>query len=321
MTFTVRLTNTGVVPLVSLAVTDTFDANVLALTAASLAPDGQSAGVLTWTTSLAAHLPLPAGAGVTLTLAFRGLTPTATAGTTNTVTAAGQDGYNRTAGPLTAQAPVWLVNGRLGDRVWLDDGDGVQEPAETTGLNGVPIHVTGLDMAGASIDITVTTSFTGYYSVENLLPGVYTATAPAGLGGTYTPSTPTTHVFTLTVAAPQNLDMDFGYTAPTGLTLARFTAAAQPGQVSLSWALQGVAPSASFHVLRGDNPKSAAASRISKQPVFGGPDGGFSFVDAAVKGSGVYWYWLEDIATGQRFGPQEVIVFGNYLFLPMTTGR
>ncbi len=210
---------------------------------------------------------------------------------------------------------------RFGDRLWLDDGNGVQDPNELQGLSGVPVRLTGQDYRGAPVNLTVYSVFGGRYLVENLLPGNYSASAPAIVDG-YSLRTPSPRVFTLSEVTPQRLDIDFGYVAPTGLSLARFTAAAQPGLVTLTWVVQAAAPAASFRIWRSDSPKATAALRISKQPVLGDASGVFGFVDATVEAGRTYWYWLEEVATGQRFGPQEVAglqqpVFSSQIFLPM----
>jgi uncharacterized repeat protein (TIGR01451 family) len=169
----------------------------------------------------------------------------------NTATATGADALGR---QVTDQ-DTWrtdLFTVRFGDFVWLDDGDGVQQPGETTGIAGVKIHVTGLDVLGNTIDITVTTSITGFYMVSNLVPGTYTATVPAVVS-TYHLSSVGTRTFTLSQAVQQRLDIDFGYTLPTGLQLLAFDAVPDAASVRLSWEVMlgaGVTEPPQFHVWR-----------------------------------------------------------------------
>ena len=72
---------------------------------------------------------------------------------------------------------------RIGDRVWLDaDGDGVQDPGETTGFAGVTVRL--YDSTSALISTTTTTAG-GAYSFGALMPGSYSlefAGLPAGYG-------------------------------------------------------------------------------------------------------------------------------------------
>ncbi len=227
---------------------------------------------------------------------------------------------NTNATNLTADFGYWRP-AAVGDLVWVDsDSNQAQNESPLIGLGNVQINVYRADTAALAGQAT---TVSGDYLVSNLKPGVYTVTVAVGPTG-YTPTTPTT--ITRTLSSNQtNRTADFGYTYPTGLALARFEAAGQPGQVELTWAIQGAAPQG-FHVLRSDSPKAVAAIQISKQPVLGDAAGAFSFNDAAVEAGRTYWYWLEDAATGQRFGPQEVAVplkpvFSNQLFLPMTHSR
>ncbi len=224
---------------------------------------------------------------------------------------------NTNATNLTADFGYWRP-AAVGDLVWADTNNNqLQDEVPLIGLSNVRINVYRADTAALAGQAT---TVSGAYLVSNLKPGVYTVTVAVEPAG-YTPTTQT--IITRTLLSNQtNRTADFGYIYPTGLALARFDAAGQPGQVELTWAIQGAAPQG-FHILRSDSPKAAAATQISQQPVLGDPAGAFSFSDATVAAGHSYWYWLEDVATGERFGPQEVAVplkpvFSKYLFLPLT---
>jgi uncharacterized repeat protein (TIGR01451 family) len=69
----------------------------------------------------------------------------------------------------------------IGDFVWVDtDGDGVQDPTETTGLAGAT--VTLYTSTGTQVGTPQTTTGTGLYSFTGLAPGSYKVcfTAPGG---------------------------------------------------------------------------------------------------------------------------------------------
>jgi hypothetical protein len=163
-----------------------------------------------------------------------------------------------------------IVHGRAGDFIWVDtDGDGVQDAGETIGLFGVPVRIVGVAVTGASVDITRTASITGHYMGENLLPGTYTATAPAVFGG-YTRTSPGALSTTLTVTDTEDLTLDFGYVYPTGVAVQRFDVAAAMGQVVLSWEVVGDAP-VGFLVWRAENAKGLEAVLRIVRPCRCGP--------------------------------------------------
>jgi hypothetical protein len=203
-----------------------------------------------------------------------------------------------------------IVYDRAGDFAWVDsNGNGVQDPGETTGLYGVPIRLTGTNVMGTHVDITVTTTITGYYIAGNLLPGTYTASAPTTFGN-YVRTSPGSLTTTLTVSDTEDLGLDFGYLAPTGFWLTQFEATAGASEVQLTWAVQLNGVSApQFQVWR------AAAGGPWKQVtqswvVAAGNDGqaaSYSFTDAAVQAGVTYQYCLVG-ESGESFGPVQVTV-------------
>jgi len=160
----------------------------------------------------------------------------------------------------------------------------------------------------------------GLYHVTGLAPGTYTVTVTIPPSG-YFPTTPETQVVTL-VSGQTNNDVDFGYVYPTGLALVQFNALAGDGVVWLQWQVEGLAPQG-FHVWRAENAKGLEMVRLTSAPVTAAVEGAYGYVDQGVVAGQSYWYWLEDVASGQRYGPREVTVplAARRTFLPLATGR
>jgi hypothetical protein len=75
------------------------------------------------------------------------------------------------AGTLDATLPL-----TLGDKVWLDDGDGVQDEGEL-GVSGVVMHLSGVEAAGGvMVGRTTQSDSSGRYLFPGLAPGQYTLT-------------------------------------------------------------------------------------------------------------------------------------------------
>ncbi len=221
-----------------------------------------------------------------------------------------------------------IVKGRIGDFVWVDsDGDGVQDAGETTGIANVPLHVTGVNIIDETLDITVTTSVTGYYTVEDLLPGTYTVTAPASYSS-FVRTSPSPLTTTLTTDHMEDLSLDFGYISPTGVELIRFDARAEMKHVTLQWAVQNRGTAPSFHVWRTQS--GGVWTRLTQEPVtpkaLTGWEVRYEFVDETVQPGRTYLYRLET-EDGLQFGPWEVAVLdpgqegSGHMYLPMILRR
>ena len=200
-----------------------------------------------------------------------------------------------------------IVKGRIGDFVWVDsDGDGVQDAGETSGVANIPLHITGLNIINETVDVTVTTSITGYYMVEDLLPGTYTVTAPANYGGFIrTSSSPRTT--TLSVGDMEDLTLDFGYISPTGFELVRFEAHPAATQVELLWAIRNSGATPEFYVWRrSSNGRWVRLTEDAVPPeTMTGWEIRYRFVDETAQPGQTYLYRLET-QDGQTFGPWEV---------------
>jgi hypothetical protein len=128
--------------------------------------------------------------------------------------------------------------GSIGDYVWQDlNHNGIQDDGAASGINGVQILLTGMNVYGQSVSMTFTTinnpstGNPGYYQFSGLCQGNYTvsvspATVPAGLAPTFPVSsngndangTDSNNPGATTVNFPDdstsNQTIDFGYISP-----------------------------------------------------------------------------------------------------------
>jgi hypothetical protein len=214
-----------------------------------------------------------------------------------------------------------LLYVRLSGRAWLDvNVNGAPDPGEIGNVSGLPIAVAGVDAARRSISLALTTDHQGVFLAEDLLPGVYTVTAP-GLHGNFILTTPSSHAITLTTTFTEDLGLNFGYQSPTGIAVQQFEVAATDGRVVLTWATLAARP-AGFHVWRADNRKGIGEMRLTGQPIAETTAGVYRFADATALPGQSYWYWLADALTGARCGPAALAGRqGSKLFLPTMMNR
>ena len=204
----------------------------------------------------------------------------------------------------------------LGDFIFLDaNGNGVQDPGETTGIHNVPISATNV---GTGV-VYSATSVNGAYLISNLPPGDYLVSVPATFNSLQR-TTPSPMSVTLTSGQAYR-DADFGYVFPTAVALVNFAAESGPAGVALAWQvrLHDGTEAPEFHVWRAM--PGGAWKRVTVTPVAAGAsDGhiaGYSYTDAAVEAGATYLYELRS-SDGDTFGPWQVTV-GNpqhRLFLP-----
>ncbi|MCX6031065.1 MAG: carboxypeptidase regulatory-like domain-containing protein [Chloroflexi bacterium] len=214
---------------------------------------------------------------------------------------------------------------KIGDQVYVDINVNSTQDAGEPGMNGVPLTLVGKDVTGAIVQRT-TSSANGLYLFSYLLPGTYTVTVPSPFAGFSLVSLGTqTSAMVGMNGDRQDLNLDFRYIYPTAVTLARFEVAAENGRVELRWATHD-ASGLPFNVWRADNAKGIDAVRLTATPLDGQPDGSYEFIDKTVRSGQTYWYWLENTADGQRFGPQSVTVntapaMQVRAYLPMVSGQ
>ncbi len=85
-----------------------------------------------------------------------------------------------------AWANCIVCTGTIGDFVWDDKNqNGVQDAGEP-GISGVPVTLSGTNVYGVPVNMTVNTGANGQYSFSGLCQGTYTVTVPTPMG--YTPS-------------------------------------------------------------------------------------------------------------------------------------
>ncbi len=213
-----------------------------------------------------------------------------------------------------------ILRVRLGDLAWVDaNGNGAQDAGEP-GLSGVPIRITGTDIIGRPVDLTVYTGSGGLYLVDTLIPGTYTATAPTTFNAYTLNLANNSLTTTLTVSITEDLTLDFPYSYPTVVQVQQFTAGSAGGQVTLNWAVLGNAVEG-FRVWRAETDAEGDAVPLTETPVAVDADGRAQYTDGTVVVGRTYWYWLEYLGDGSRVGPVSVTVVAgtptpNRVFLP-----
>ncbi|HFD39354.1 MAG TPA: DUF11 domain-containing protein, partial [Anaerolineae bacterium] len=181
LTYTLRVTNSGIVSATGVIVTDAIPAHTtfVAATAphAGPAPDNNPGSVITWSLGI-----LDVGESRSLTMTVR-LTDRVPAGTIieNAAWASSNEGLTVTDQVTT---PIYAA---LGDYVWEDmDADGIQNDGNT-GINGVTVNLyrdvdgdgvpepSGDDGAPISTTLTANDAWgnPGYYTFTRLIPGNY----------------------------------------------------------------------------------------------------------------------------------------------------
>ena len=199
--YALTLSNTGVMDIALLDLTDQYDTNFLSfVSAAPVSDDNTDDGVLHWT----GLGPLATGDTLTVTARFAAVTNTPNGSPTTNRAIATVTNLPPVTGevPVEVDAPV-----SVGDYVWLDnnrDGDQTGE----SGISNVTVilyNTNGVALA------TNTTDSSGGYLFTNLPPGSYYVE--------FVP--PTGMVFSPTHAVADHLDSDAdpgtGQTPPTGL--------------------------------------------------------------------------------------------------------
>jgi hypothetical protein len=211
-----------------------------------------------------------------------------------------------------------LVLVRFGDFVWVDiNGDGAQQPSETTGLSGVNLTVTGVNIITDPISFNVST-VNGVYLVTDMLPGTYTVTAPSVFSGYKITSAQVRSTY-LTVSNTQDLTLDFGYSYPTGLEVQNFAATAYGRRVVLTWQTAELGNTTGFTLWRAKTTDGPWAP-ITAAPVaaLGAQGNAYTFSDGDVQPGLTYWYRLQAEPGAEVVGPISVKMPAhiNQLFLP-----
>ncbi|MDW8269203.1 MAG: SdrD B-like domain-containing protein, partial [Anaerolineae bacterium] len=210
--------------------------------------------------------------------------------------------------------------GSIGDFIFLDsNGNGVQNPGETVGIANVLVTVTNLDTGQV---FTTTSGVSGFYLVDRLIPGNYRVDVPANLPGLVR-TTPSPHFVTLALNQDYLL-ADFGYIAPTAVTLTSFTGSRQANGILLRWVTAAEVDQEGFRVWRATSAQGPYAPVSGVIPAANNPNGAsYEWLDAQVKAGLTYWYRLESLPDGQLFGPVSVSQEEGLkqLFIPLVRQR
>ncbi|MCO6451000.1 MAG: DNRLRE domain-containing protein [Caldilineales bacterium] len=187
----------------------------------------------------------------------------------------------------------------IGDFIFFDsNGNGIQDPGETSGIDGVPITVTNL----ATLEVFTTVSNSGDYGVANLMPGTYRVQVAGSVPGvTLTSANP----INVTLTSGQTyLNADFGYIAPTVVAIVSFTAMAEGAGVRLYWLTSLEQDLDGFVVLRSTTMDGAYKAVSGLIPAMNDPSGGsYEWLDTSVDFESLYWYKLQAQPDGEVFGP------------------
>jgi hypothetical protein len=189
----------------------------------------------------------------------------------------------------------------IGDFIFFDsNGNGIQDPGETIGVDGVP--VTAIPLSTNQVYTTIASN--GYYLLTNLPPGTYSITVPASVPGLVR-TTPVPLM--VTVASGQTYTQaDFGYIAPTGVALASFTAELADGAVVVRWRTWAEDGVEGFVVWRGAHPDGPFVPVSGLIPAQNRPNAVYTWRDPDGSAGHTVWYRLEVRPDGEFFGPITV---------------
>ena len=192
----------------------------------------------------------------------------------------------------------------IGDYVFLDlDSDGLPDPEETQGLNGV---VAVLEDTLRGLTHMQVTDQNGHYLFAGLPPGTYTIAVWDVPGLRLMTDSPQT--FSV-VGGQSDLTRDFGFVQPTAVQMVWFEAIPSPDQVLLSWWMYLYGQNApQFHVWRSlpGQPWAQVSSATVSPVSMDGNMVAYVYADFGVEPGLTYLYRLE--GGGRTFGPWQVRV-------------
>ncbi len=226
----------------------------------------------------------------------------------------GNDSTDSDAGPtngrtapiaLTAGATITTVDAGLyvpvsiGDFIYYDgNGNGIQDPGETLGLDNVLITATNLGTG----QVYTTSSAAGSYLFPTLPPGTYQIAAPDTFPGLLRTS-PSPILVTL-LSGDSYPGADFGYIAPTAVVLTGLVAERQGDGIHVRWQTWNEHELEGFVVWRSEAPDGARVPVSALIPALNQAEGAtYEWSDTGADSNRSYWYWIEVRPDGQFFGP------------------
>ncbi len=233
LTYTITVTNNGPSTATGVVVSDTLPSGLTFTSASSSVGTVSNAG-----NAVTANIGNLASNAVA-TITINATVDAGASGTlSNTATVSAAESDTNSANDSATQTTEIAVPGSISGSVYLDaNSNGVRESGET-GIAGVTITLTGIDILGNSVNRTATTDANGDYAFSGVLPGTYTLseTQPSSFGdgqasvGTGATGTAGTNEITgIELGSGANATgFNFGeHLAP--LSLRRLLASTQPG--------------------------------------------------------------------------------------------
>jgi len=187
---------------------------------------------------------------------------------------------------------------QIGGFIFVDiNGDGIQDGGEKTGIANVPVFLTNLEMGEV---ISVFSSPTGYY-MASVLPGTWEVYVPENLPGRRRSTAPITVVVE---PGDQINDVNFGYVAPTDVTVASFTVERRFGVNRVQWGTVMEARLDGFRVWRAVDGEFIYTPISGIIPAANSPTGAeYTWLDTNVEEGVAYWYMIQSLPDEQMFGP------------------
>lgn len=221
--------------------------------------------------------------------------------TTPFIRAVALNPWKATSAQIEAFADVLLAS--ASGRLYVDaNGNGVRDPTETKGVAQALVTATCQDTGET---FTTQTDNSGNYALTDLMPATYTISVSSTLSGFIaTDASSKTQALEF---GSQVTDIDFGYMAPTGVTLTDLTVSATEQGNLLQWETGPEQDLEGFVIWRAtaENGKYKAISSLI--PARNLPTGAeYQWRDTQIDGTTHFWYKIECKPDGVLFGPVSV---------------
>jgi len=234
LSYTLTATNNGPSTATGVSVVDTLPAGV---TFNSVTPSQGTASQASGTVTAALGTIL-SGQSATITIIVTPTTANATAGTVTNTTTVSTNELDTNPANNTAQVTTAIdfLMASIAGSVYNDlNNNGIFESTES-GIAGATVRLTGTNVRGAAVDITMQTAANGSYLFDDLLPGTYRLqeTQPAGFrdgvetAGTGATATVGNDVFQTINLVDDAIAQAFNFGERSQLSKRRFMASAAP---------------------------------------------------------------------------------------------